>query len=321
MLRSLQLLVLLFLTALLHGQAVFTSSGTFTVPAGVTSITIELIGAGGNGAQNGGGGGGGGAYVRGTTNVTPGQNISFVIGEGGSGLATIAGGLGMLANAGANATTVPNPNLGGGGAGGTGLGGQVAHTGGAGGGGYWTYFGGGGGGAAGPVSNGAAGGNTIVFNGTNCHTPGGAGGAGGGGQAGAGGKGAGFTDNACTVTDPGENGGNYGAGGGGGNGIGSPAGTGGGGLAIVTWSGSTGLAEIKTAMVEPTGTMFTERIVLRNANGQERCTLHDASGRTIWSGLRIAEHDFTALNPGAYFLLVSINGNERTFRLVKAMDR
>jgi hypothetical protein len=300
---------------------VFTSSGTFTVPAGVTSITIELIGAGGNGAQNGGGGGGGGAYVRGVANVTPGQTISFVVGEGGSGLATIAGGLGMLANAGANGTTVANPNLGGGGVGGTGLGGQIARTGGAGGGGYWTYFGGGGGGAAGPSANGFAGGNTIVYNGTNCLTPGGAGGASVGGPSGAGGKGAGFTDNACTVTDPVANGGDYGGGGGGGNGIGSPAGIGGGGLAIVTWAGSTGVEALQKRVAEPAGTLFTDRIILRDATGQEYCALFDASGRSIWSGVRIAQQDFSALSTGAYFLHVTGNAGDRVYRLVKAMDR
>jgi hypothetical protein len=41
-------------------QVTFTSSGQFIVPAGVDTITVEMIGAGGNGASNGGGGGGGG---------------------------------------------------------------------------------------------------------------------------------------------------------------------------------------------------------------------------------------------------------------------
>ena len=34
----------------------FTTSGTFTVPAGITSLTITVVGAGGNGWLNGGGG-------------------------------------------------------------------------------------------------------------------------------------------------------------------------------------------------------------------------------------------------------------------------
>jgi hypothetical protein len=48
-------------------DSIYTNSGSFTVPEGVTSIKMEAWGAGGNGApggkNNGGGGGGGGAYV------------------------------------------------------------------------------------------------------------------------------------------------------------------------------------------------------------------------------------------------------------------
>ena len=36
----------------------FTVSGNFVVPPGVTTVTVNVIGAGGNGASNGGGGGG-----------------------------------------------------------------------------------------------------------------------------------------------------------------------------------------------------------------------------------------------------------------------
>ncbi|MCY7411423.1 MAG: hypothetical protein LH473_14210, partial [Chitinophagales bacterium] len=43
-----------------NGVQEFTTSGTFTVPAGVKEITIEVVGAGGNGGGNGAGGGGGG---------------------------------------------------------------------------------------------------------------------------------------------------------------------------------------------------------------------------------------------------------------------
>lgn len=299
-----------------QSQVVMTQSGPFVVPAGVTSITLELIGAGGNGASNGGGGGGGGAYVRGTANVSPGQTISIVVGEGGSELATIAGGLGMFANAGQNATTVPNPNLGGGGAGGTGVGGQINRSGGAGGGGYWTYFGGGGGGAAGPTGNGTAGGNTIVYNGSNCLTPGGAGGAGGGGQAGAGGKGAGFTDNNCTVSDLAEDGGNYGAGGGGGNGIGSPVGIGGGGVCIITWNGSTGVDQVDPSNIVG-ATVFSDHIIIPNAGGDVSYQLVDATGRAVWSGVHVERQDLSHLALGTYTLLAWSRGSSWTRRLIK----
>jgi hypothetical protein len=59
---------------------------TFTVPAGVTSITVEVWGGGGRGgsrSSNGyGGGGGGGAYSRSVLAVTPGQVITYFVGFG-----------------------------------------------------------------------------------------------------------------------------------------------------------------------------------------------------------------------------------------------
>ncbi len=70
----------------------FTSSGSFTVPKGITSITIETWGGGGAGggvstalASKGGGGGGGGGYNK-VTNYTviPGNTYSITVGTGGS---------------------------------------------------------------------------------------------------------------------------------------------------------------------------------------------------------------------------------------------
>lgn len=300
----------------LYAQAVFTSSGAFVVPAGVNSITVELFGPGGNGGTNGGGGGGGGGYAASNFNVSPGASYSIFIGTGGSGVASIAGGLGMLANAGANGGNVSNPNIGGGGAGGTGLGGQVNRTGGAGGGGYYTYFGGGGGGAAG-LNNGGGGGNTIVYNG-NCLTPGGAAGIGGGGAAGDGGKGAGFTDIGCTVTDPGADGAGYGGGGGGGNGIGSPGGIGSDGYCIITWSGATGIGDITSdAAYGVLANPFTDRIVLRAPRGTEQFELWDASGREVWSGANIEAQDLSHLSSSTYVLKVIDGDAMRTIRLVK----
>ena len=300
------------------GQVTFTSSGQFTVPIGVDTITVELIGAGGNGGSNGGGGGGGGAYTRRTDAVVPGTSYSVVVGTGGSGLATVVGGLGMVAGAGGNGTTVGNPNIGGGGAGGVGQGGLVNRTGGAGGGGYYTYFGGGGGGAAGPSASGGVGGNTIGWNGSNCLTPGGAAGSGGGAPAGSGGKGAGFTDANCTVTDPGANGQSYGGGGGGGNGIGSPVSVGGGGLCRITWNTSTGVERnTGSAMPQLLQNPIADRIALRQPVGTEQYALLDATGRTLWSGQRIDLQDFSDLRTGAYFLRVAVGEAVCVLRLVK----
>jgi hypothetical protein len=225
--------------SLSQGTQTFAASGSYVVPAGITSLTIEVVGAGGTGGGNGGGGGGGGGYAIGVYAVTPGASIPITVGTGGAGpvVGTTSAGMFLSATGGANGTSVANPNLGGGGAGGVGSGGTIANrTGGAGGGGYWTYFGGGGGGAAGSVSNGTAGGNTIVYVPGACMTPGGSGGAGGGAPGGNGGKGAGFLDNSCNNTNPSAPGANYGGGGGGGNGNGGPAGTGANGVCLVTWT-------------------------------------------------------------------------------------
>lgn len=87
---------LLFIMALLftslsfsQGSQTFNASGTFTVPAGVTSITVQAWGGGGagggssdapSGEARGGAGGGGGAYASAVLTVTPGSNLSIVVG-------------------------------------------------------------------------------------------------------------------------------------------------------------------------------------------------------------------------------------------------
>lgn len=72
----------------------FTSgSGTFIVPPGVTSITIQTWGGGGRGStrstSDGGGGGGGGGFSQSTIAVTPGQSYNYSVGAGST---TIAAG-------------------------------------------------------------------------------------------------------------------------------------------------------------------------------------------------------------------------------------
>jgi hypothetical protein len=67
------------------------SNQTWTVPTGVTSIGIHLVGAGGGGASRvGGGAGGGGGYAQGSYSVTAGQQFSLIVGEGGGGALGIA---------------------------------------------------------------------------------------------------------------------------------------------------------------------------------------------------------------------------------------
>lgn len=75
------------------GRKSFTSSGTWTVPAGVKSINIHCTGGGASGgcgdkASNSSltsGGGGGGGYCSYKTNisVTPGESLNIIVGTGG----------------------------------------------------------------------------------------------------------------------------------------------------------------------------------------------------------------------------------------------
>ena len=129
------------------GQIVVTDntpggSETFTVPAGVTSITVGIWGAGGGGGgsgsnnnQGGAGGGGGGATTR-VIAVTPGDVFTYTVGTGGVGGVAAAGtggdgtgttfvraalGINMIANFGTGGIG----NRGAGGAGGTSSGGTT----------------------------------------------------------------------------------------------------------------------------------------------------------------------------------------------------
>jgi hypothetical protein len=71
-----------------QGSQKFSANGTFTVPAGVTNITVECWGGGGAGGQvskfsDGKGGGGGGAYASNTLTVISGSTHTVTVGKGG----------------------------------------------------------------------------------------------------------------------------------------------------------------------------------------------------------------------------------------------
>jgi len=74
-----------------NGIQVFTAGGTFTVPAGVKKVWVEVQGggggggAGGNGGPTGGGGGAGGYAAELVTGLTPGGTVAVTIGAGGAG--------------------------------------------------------------------------------------------------------------------------------------------------------------------------------------------------------------------------------------------
>jgi hypothetical protein len=172
----------------------FTTSGTFTVPAGVTSIIVECWGGGGAGGGNadnsldpaGAGGGAGGAYARKTLIVTPGTDFTVTVG------ATVTGDF----DGGANG----NPSW-------FGTAATVYAQGGAGGGAATNAQG-----AAGLGSSSASIGDFVAAGGNGANGTDATGGGGGGGGAGSGGNGgnaSGITAGTGTATGGG-NGGNGG---------------------------------------------------------------------------------------------------------------
>ncbi len=160
------------------------SAQTFTVPFGVTSVTVQAWGAGGGGAggntNTARGGGGGGAYSRGTRAVTSGQVYNITIGQGGAGTGNpgSTGGDSFFSFSGTNIVLAKGGNGGNGTAGGTG--GQASAglpaTGGTrtsgGNGGTGSTNGGGGGGSAGTGGNGGTGSNGSTGSGGNGGTAG-----------------------------------------------------------------------------------------------------------------------------------------------------
>lgn len=74
-------------TQVIKGSQIFTSSGTFTAPDGVTAVQVFCVGGGSSGCcnrSNSGGGGGGGYTTTKTVSVTPGNKYAVVVGAGGA---------------------------------------------------------------------------------------------------------------------------------------------------------------------------------------------------------------------------------------------
>jgi hypothetical protein len=74
-------------TQVTSGTLGTSNPSTFTVPSGVSQITVEVIGGGGGsrvGGVNGGAGGGGAGSSRAYVNVSPGTTFSVAVGRGGS---------------------------------------------------------------------------------------------------------------------------------------------------------------------------------------------------------------------------------------------
>jgi hypothetical protein len=260
-----RLLLLMRNSVAAPGQQVFTSSGTFTVPAGVTSICAVAVGRGKDGAAGDGmdtsgrGGDGGTLSYSNAISVTPGESLTVTIATSTSAstgettlkrsstvlLAARAGGqTSGQANVGTSFAggTAPDPfggyGTGGGGAGGySGAGGDGGSIGG--GGSAGSGGSGGGGGSAPSAVSGGGGGVGLLGAGSNGTA--GSGGLGGGGGAGSGGS---------SGADGGDGGagGNYGGGGGGG-GVSSAGGAGGSGALRIIWGAGRSYPSTNTADV------------------------------------------------------------------------
>jgi len=211
---------------------VFSTQGasTYTVPTGVTSMTVKMWGGGGGGGETGGGAGGGAGYVEGTVAVTQGEQFSVYIGGGGgAGGNNAGGGGGAFTNLTRNTGSVRLLTAAGGGGGGaqdsasTGGGGgnngsnNGINAGGSNGGSGGTQSAGGAGGTS--TCNGAAGASLAGGNGASaivsvCNTAGTGGNA--GTNTGGGGGAAGTTALFATIYGGGGGGGGYFGGGGGG---------------------------------------------------------------------------------------------------------
>lgn len=245
---------------------------TFTVPAGITSITIEAIGAsGGQGAPTGGLDEGLGGRVTATIAVTPDEVLQVNVGGvGGSGDSGNAGGCNGGARGGFDLTpqTPGGFGAGGGGAsdvrqGGTALADRVV------------VAGGGGGGGGGPGGTGGSGGGTSGGNGANGGGPGG----------GPGGLGPPSGNTGSPASDGGD--GEFAGGGGGGGGTGGSGGgsgsTGGGG-----GSGGSGFVIASaTNVTRVSGVQLGNGRVTITYNQPTAVTLRSVSARRVSKGVLV----------------------------------
>ena len=185
------------------GQQVFTSSGTFTVPTGVTSLSCVVVGGGGGStgcsgaSQYSGAGGGGGGLAYGTFPVSTGAIVTVQVGVGGTAGTNVNNGTNVAGTGGEsrityNGTTIMLRGYGG-------VGGTYGINTNAAGGGFFissqaTLSGGGNGGYGSRGANnngGGGGGGAGGYGGTGGNGGYGNGGAGSGGDAGGGGGGGG----------------------------------------------------------------------------------------------------------------------------------
>ncbi len=181
-----------------RGTQVFSSSGTFTVPAGVTQVEVDVWGAGGGSMASSGagvftnGGGGGGYSARTINGLVPGAAVTVTIGIGGVASSSgVAGGNGGSSSFGSYCSATggqgASTTIGLGASGGIGSGGHLNLAGSLGAGAVPTVTAGNGGNGGGGGGGGGWGGQSVSNGGQ--PPGGGAGGAGAGNVGSAGGDG------------------------------------------------------------------------------------------------------------------------------------
>lgn len=77
-------------------QQIFNSSGTFTIPTGITQVKVTVVGSGGagggsDGTHTGTGGSSGGVGIKWLSSLTPGLTLSVTVGTGGTGVSAANG--------------------------------------------------------------------------------------------------------------------------------------------------------------------------------------------------------------------------------------
>lgn len=263
----------LLFTLGIHAQITqtFNSSGSFTVPAGVTSITVRAWGAGGGGGNlaNATGGGGGGAYASSVLTVTPGATYSVSVGTGGTvgnpgDNSSFGGTLVVAAGGSSTAGTI-------GGAGGT----VAASTG-------TTRFAGGKGGDAATNSGGGGGGSATTTGAGGAGDPGSGttGGNGGTGEGNGGRGGDRTTDNSAAGSPPG------GGGGGRGRDIGTSK-SGGNGRVTISWT------------VCPTYSLTSTVISSTVCTGNAATVTLSGSAASLPVGIYIVSYSLSGANTGS----------------------
>jgi hypothetical protein len=101
----------------------FTASGTFTIPAGVTAVKVTVVAGGGAGggatttSSAAGGGAAGGAAIKWLTGLTPGNTLAVTVGSGGTGVANGAGNTGGASSVASGTQTITTITANGGGGG------------------------------------------------------------------------------------------------------------------------------------------------------------------------------------------------------------